>query len=98
MMPRITAGLGDVDILSGLHSPPKKLWEAHRRPVLGIKDLKESSAYVVENTYYGEGLGQYKSMSLRFQVRRPCYSTSLAKERRIKKDLESKESKKETRD
>ena len=85
----------------GLHNPPEKVWEAHRRLALGVKDLKDEewvSAYAAMNACYGEGLGQYKSMSRRFQVRQPRYSPGLAKERRIKKELKSKQSKIDTGD
>lgn len=85
----------------GLHNPPEKVWEAHRRLAPGVKDLKDEewvSAYAAMNTYHGKGLGQYESMSRRFQVRRPRYSPGLAKERGIKKELKSEQSKIDTGD
>ena len=78
----------------GLLNPPEKVWEAHRRLVLGVGDLVDPDlvdAFAAKNAYYGKGLGQYESMSRRFEVTRPHYSQSLAKERRIKKELEARQ-------
>lgn len=80
----------------GLFNPPEKVWEAHRRFVLGVGDLHDQEAveaFFAANAYYGKGLGQYESMSRRFEVRRPRYPRSLAKKRRIEKELEGKGSK-----
>lgn len=75
----------------GLLNPPESIWEAHRRLVLGVGDLHDQEAveaFVAKNAYWGKGLGQYKSMSRRFEVRRPRCPRSLAKKRRVEKDLE----------
>lgn len=80
----------------GLLNPPGKIWEAHQRLVLGVGDLHDQEAveaFAAKNAYYGKGLGQYESMSRRFEVRRPRYPRSLAKKRRIEKELEAKRSK-----
>ncbi|KAL9133769.1 MAG: hypothetical protein Q9175_005051 [Cornicularia normoerica] len=76
----------------GLFNPPEKVWEAHRRIVLGTGvsgDQEFVDEFGVKNAYYGTGLGKQKSTSRRFKVRRPRYPPSLAKQRRIKKKLES---------
>ncbi|KAF6229588.1 hypothetical protein HO173_011443 [Letharia columbiana] len=77
----------------GLLNPPEKVWEAHRRLVLGDGDSEDQdlvASFAAENAYYGNGLGRQKSMSRRFKVRRPRYSPSLSKQRRNKKEMESK--------
>lgn len=77
----------------GLHNPPVKVWEAHRRLVLGTGDSGDQELvgnFAAENAYYGKGLGQSTSMSRRLKIRRPRYSAKLAKERRIRKEMESK--------
>ena len=79
----------------GLFNPPGKVWEAHQRLVLGIGNSGDRGlvdAFAAKNAYHGKGLGQYKSISRRTKVQRQCYSLKLAKERRIKKELESKQS------
>ena len=77
----------------GLLNPPQKVWEAHKRLALGdgvSEDQELVEEFAVKNDYYGTGLGKQTSMSRRFKVRRPRYSPSLAKRRRIQKDLEVK--------
>lgn len=77
----------------GLLNPPEKVWEAHRRLVLsdgGSEDQELVDSFAVKNAYYGSGLGEQKSMSLHFRIRRPGYLPSLAKQRRIRKELKSK--------
>lgn len=80
----------------GLSNLPDQVWEAHRRLVLGegsSGDQELVDIFAVNNAYYGNGLGKQKSMSHRSQVRRPRYSPSIAKQRRIGRELESKKSK-----
>lgn len=77
----------------GLLNPPDKIWQAHRRLVLGEGGSKEQElvdTFAVKNAYYGNGLGKQESMSRCFQVGRPRYCPSLAKQRRKNKQLESK--------
>ena len=79
----------------GLLDPPQKVWDAHRRLVLGSggsEDQELVDAFSVKNAYYGSGRGKQESMSHRFKVRWPGYSPSLAKRRRIDKDLQYKQS------
>lgn len=79
----------------GLPGPPQKVWDAHRRLVLGSggsEDQELVDAFSVKNAYYGSGRGKQESMSRRFKVRRPGYSPSLAKQGRIDKDLQYKQS------
>ena len=65
----------------GLYNPPMRVWEAHRRLVLGLGGLCDQEfvdAFAAKNVYCGKGLGQYQSMSGRFKVRRPwCYDKEL---------------------
>lgn len=77
----------------GLLNPPDLVWKAHRKLVLGggsLDDQELVDEFAEKNAFYASGLGKQKSLSLRLKVRRPRYSPSLAKQRRIKKDLESK--------
>ena len=78
----------------GLRSPPEIVWQAHGRLVDGVGDFGDQElvdAFAEENAYYGKGVGQY-TRSRRFKIRRPHYSAKLAKQRRIKRKLESKRS------
>ena len=95
---------GGIDIYStiedcrhpfGLLNPPEKVWEAHRRLILGAagpQDQELVDEFAVRNAYYGSGLGKRKDMSRRFVVRRSRYVGHLARERRIKKEIQSKRS------
>ena len=77
----------------GLLNPPQKVWDAHRRLVLGdggSEDQDLVDAFAVTNAYYGIGLGKQKSTSRHSKARRLRYSPSLAKQRRVNKDLLSK--------
>ena len=77
----------------GLRNPPVEVWEAHRRLVQGGKGSMEDhnlvDAFAVKNAYYGNGLGKEESPPRCFQVRRPRYSPSLAKQRRVEKKSRS---------
>ena len=79
----------------GLFNPPRGVWDAHRRLVIGDGDWKDQQlvdGFAAKNAYHGEGFGEQQSASHRLQVRRPRYRTCLAKERRIREDLKSKQS------
>ena len=75
-----------------LNNPPQRVWEAQRRLVLGdvhrSEDQELVDAFAAENAYYGHGIGKHENSIPRgFKVRRPGYSPSLAKRRRIQKGL-----------
>ena len=77
----------------GFFNPPEKVWKAHTRLVLGVagsEDQELVDEFSVKNAYYGNGLGKRETAFDRFKVRRPRYLSRSAKERRIKKELESK--------
>ena len=83
----------------GLLNPPDPVWEAHRKLVLGegsLDDQKLVDEFAEKNAFYASGLGEQKSLSPGLKVRRPRYSPSLARQRRLKKELESKQSKYQT--
>lgn len=77
----------------GLSNPPEKVWEAHRRLVLGdggLEDQELVDSFAVKNAYYEDGFGKQKSPSSCFKVRRSGHLPNLAKQRRIRKGLEPK--------
>lgn len=77
----------------GFLNPPAEVWEAHRRLMQGKGSSEDQSlvdTFAVKNAYYGNGLGKQKSTSHCFRARRPRYSPSLAKQRRVEKERESK--------
>ena len=83
----------------GLYNPPEKVWKAHRSLAMDVGDAGDQElvdAYSARNAYCGKGIGQYMSMSRCFKVRRTGYSPVLARERRIKKEMESRQSKSQT--
>lgn len=76
----------------GLLNPPAQVWEAHRRLVQGERSSEDQhlvDTFAVKNAYYGNGLGKQESTSRYFRVRRPRYSPSFTKQRRVEKQLES---------
>ena len=77
----------------GLLNPPDFVWQANRRLVRGegnSNDQEIVDTFAAKNAYYGNGLGKQKSIPRYFQVGRPRYCPSLAKQRRKNKQLESK--------
>lgn len=96
MLSRLTAGLTTAGIFSGFSTRQKRFGrriEGSYWGVGGLHDQEVVEAFAAKNAYYGKGLGQYESVSRRFEVRRPRYPRSLAKKRRIEKELEAKGSK-----
>lgn len=76
----------------GLLNPSQKVWEAHKRLALGggSEDQELVDVYAVGNACYGMVLESKRVRQRHFKVRRPHYSPSLAKQRRIEKDLEAR--------
>ena len=82
-----------------LFNPPRKAWEAYERLKLGIGnsgDRELVDMFAAKKAYYGEGVGQYMIVSRRYKVRRSRHSAKLAKQRRMKGELESRPTKTES--